>query len=264
MGAVRKTALAHNSNVGKQRPVSDIKYIVLHYTANDGDSDEANAKYFQSPDRHASAHYFVDDDSITRSVLDNYIAWSVGGSKYTDCGSTGGGKLYGIVTNANSISIEMCDTKRDGKYQATEKTMANAAEICKELMKKYNIDISHVVRHFDVNGKHCPVYFMDNAVWEKFKNRLHKFTFEENARYIVTQAGYLRTSAGTGKNTVKFKDLSDAVRKKSRNKFGAAVFKKGQAFRLKKVQYIGEDAWGKMQSGYWVPLAYKGKVRVKQ
>ena len=36
-----------------------------------------------------------------------------------------------------------------------------------------------------------------------------------------------------------------------------------EAFRLKKVQYIGEDAWGKMQSGYWVPLAYKGKVRVK-
>ena len=123
--------------------------------------------------------------------------------------------------------------------------MANAAELCKELMKKYNIDINHVVRHFDVNGKHCPAYFMDNAVWEKFKNRLHKFTFEENARYIVTQAGYLRTSAGTEKNTVKFKDLSDAVRKKSRNKFGAAVFKKGQAFRLKRFNILAKMPGGK-------------------
>lgn len=248
MGMVRKTSLAHNSNFGG-RSISAIKYIVLHYTANDGDSDEANARYFQSPNRHASAHYFVDDDSITRSVLDEYTAWSVGGSKYTDCASTGGGKLYGIVTNTNSISIEMCDTKRDGKYQATEKTMANAAELCMELMKKYNIDIDHVVRHFDVTGKHCPTYFMDNTAWEKFKNRLHKHTFKENKRYTVTQVCYLRSSAGTGKNTVKFKDLSDAVRKKSRSKLGMAVFKKGQAFRLKKIRYIGEDAWGKMQSG---------------
>ena len=77
---------------------------------------------------------------------DNFIAWSVGGKKYTDCEKTGGGKMYGIATNANSISIEMCDTKKDGKLQATEKTMKNAAALCMELMEKYNIDISRVIR----------------------------------------------------------------------------------------------------------------------
>lgn len=263
MGITRKTALAHKSNFGSVRPLSSIQYIILHYTANDGDSSGANAAYFQSPGRNASAHYFVDDSSITQSVPDNFTAWSVGGKKYTDCAQTGGGKLYGIATNANSISIEMCDTKKDGKVQATEKTMENAAVLCVELMGKYGIGTGHVIRHFDVNGKHCPAYFMDTAAWEGFKNRLHKHKFQIGQAYTVTQACYLRASAGTGKNTVRYKGLSDAVRKKCRNAFGPAVFKKGKTFRLRKVTYIGEDAWGQMKSGYWVPLVYKGKVRAK-
>ncbi len=263
MGVMRKTVLAHKSNFGGTRALSSIRYIVLHYTANDGDSDESNTKYFQAPDRNASAHYFVDDDSITQSVPDNFIAWSVGGKKYTDCEKTGGGKMYGIATNVNSISIEMCDTKKDGKLQATEKTMKNAAALCMELMEKYNIDISRVIRHFDVNGKHCPAYFMDAAAWEEFKNRLHKHKFETGRTYTATQSCYLRKSAGTGKNTVPYCSLSDAVRKKCRNALGPAVFRKGKTFRLMKVLCSGEDAWGQMKSGYWVPLVYKGKVRAE-
>lgn len=263
MGVIRKTVLAHKSNFGGTRALSSIRYIVLHYTANDGDSDESNTKYFQAPDRNASAHYFVDDDSITQSVPDNFIAWSVGGKKYTDCEKTGGGKMYGIATNANSISIEMCDTKKDGKLQATEKTMKNAAALCMELMEKYNIDISRVIRHFDVNGKHCPAYFMDAAAWEEFKNRLHKHKFETGRTYTATQSCYLRKSAGTGKNTVPYCSLSDAVRKKCRNALGPAVFRKGKTFRLMKVLCSGEDAWGQMKSGYWVLLVYKGKVRAE-
>ena len=263
MGVMRKTVLAHKSNFGGTRALSSIRYIVLQYTANDGDSDESNTKYFQAPDRNASAHYFVDDDSITQSVPDNFIAWSVGGKKYTDCEKTGGGKMYGIATNANSISIEMCDTKKDGKLQATEKTMKNAAALCMELMEKYNIDISRVIRHFDVNGKHCPAYFMDAAALEEFKNRLHKHKFETGRTYTATQSCYLRKSAGTGKNTVPYCSLSDAVRKKCRNALGPAVFRKGKTFRLMKVLCSGEDAWGQMKSGYWVPLVYKGKVRAE-
>lgn len=263
MEVTRKTALAHKSNFGGTRALSSIRYIVLHYTANDGDSGESNAKYFQKPNRNASAHYFVDDDSITQSVPDNFIAWSVGGKKYTDCEKTGGGKLYGTATNANSISIEMCDTKKDGKLQATEKTMKNAAALCMELMEKYHIDISRVIRHFDVNGKHCPAYFMDATAWEEFKNRLRKHKYKTGQTYITTQSCYLRKNAGTGKNTVLYNSLSEAVRKKCRNAFGHAVFKKGKTFRLRKVTYIGEDAWGQMKSGYWVPLVHKGKVRAK-
>ena len=167
-----KTHLANRQNYGGTRSPEDIKYIVLHYTANDGDHDEDNGKYFAENVVNSSAHYFVDDDSITLSVPEANIAWAVGGPKWKDCAATGGGKMYGQITNANSLSVEMCDTLRDGTIHATEQTMTNTILLVKDLMRKYNIDIDHVYRHFDVNGKHCPTYLMDEAAWAAFKERL--------------------------------------------------------------------------------------------
>ena len=105
--AIAKSLFANLKNYGGKRRLSSIKYIVIHYTANDGDTDEANAKYFRNNVVKASAHYFVDDDSYTKSVPLKNIAWSVGRKKYSNCGKTGGGKFYGICTNENSINIEL-------------------------------------------------------------------------------------------------------------------------------------------------------------
>ena len=82
--------LANRKNYGESRKAEDIKYLVFHYTANDGDHDTANANYFKNNVVYASAHYFVDDDSITQSVPDLYSAYAVGGNKWSDCGKTGG------------------------------------------------------------------------------------------------------------------------------------------------------------------------------
>lgn len=161
-----KKKLANKKNYGSSRQTNAIKYIVIHYTGNDGDTDESNGKYFANNVVKASAHYFADDDSITQSVPDDYVAWSVGGSKYSDCAKTGGGKFYNKVTNTNSISIEICDTVKNGIIYPTDKTINNVVELVKSLMTKYNIPISNVIRHFDVNGKHCPVYWMDNSKWQ--------------------------------------------------------------------------------------------------
>lgn len=260
----RLMILANKNNFGGVRAYSSIKYIVLHYTANDGDTAENNAKYFQTAHKPASsAHYFVDDNAIALSVPDNYIAYSVGGNRYFDIEKTGGGKLYKKVTNANSISIEMCGTKNDGKGTASEKTMKNAADLCLELAKKYNIDIDHVVRHFDVNGKHCPAYFMSEPAWQKFKDRIRSYGFQTGKSYITTQACYLRRSPCVGNNKVEYNLLSDAVKKKCRQKAGLAIFKKGMNFRLMKVRAVGGDFWGQMKSGYWVPLVHKGKTRIE-
>ena len=169
-----KTNLADKSNYGSSRSTSSIKYIVWHYTANDGDTDEANGKYFNSPNRNASAHYFVDDDSITQSVPDNYVAWSVGGNRYANYKTTGGAKLYGIAKNANTLNIELCDTQKNGKYDVSDKTLSNAIALTKDLMKKYNIPIENVIRHFDVTGKSCPAYYVDENLWNEVKNKIQK------------------------------------------------------------------------------------------
>ena len=172
-----KKKYANKNNYGAKRSTSNIKYIVIHYTANDGDTDEGNANYFASRIIKASAHYFVDDDSVTQSVPDNYVAWSVGGSKYNNCKTTGGGKYYTKCTNSNSISIELCDTKKDGKIYPTKKTIDNAIELTRKLMKQYNIPSTNVIRHFDVTGKTCPVYWCGtsekNQLWKtEFHNKL--------------------------------------------------------------------------------------------
>lgn len=159
-------------NHGPVRSLAAIRYLVYHYTANDGDTDMNNAKYYRDNVVGASAHYFVDDDSITQSVQDDVAAWAVGGSKYASCPQTGGGKLHGFVTNSNSLSIEMCDMQRDGKIMSSEATQANAIELGKMLMRKYNIPVENVVRHFDVTGKLCPAWLVDNDKWAAFKARL--------------------------------------------------------------------------------------------
>ena len=160
------------ANHGGRRDKSAIKYLVYHYTGNDGDHDTNNAIYYRDNVVKASAHYFVDDDSITQSVGDLTVAWAVGGSKWSDCDKTGGGSMHGIVTNTNSLSIEMCDTVKDGTYNVTEKTLENAAALGRMLMERYGIPVENVVRHFDVTGKQCPQYFMDNDKWADFKARL--------------------------------------------------------------------------------------------
>lgn len=172
MAYIFKKRLANRANYGPKRLLSRIKYIVIHYTANDGDSDEGNGNYFANNIIKASAHYFVDGDSVTQSVPDDYIAYSVGDKRYSDCNKTGGGKLYGQCTNSNSISIELCDEVKNGVYDFSKATLENAVELTKSLMKKYDIDINHVIRHFDVSGKPCPKPFVDKTKWQDFKNTI--------------------------------------------------------------------------------------------
>lgn len=172
MSYILKEQLAASGNYGGSRNASQIRYLVYHYTGNDGDKAANNAKYFQNNIVKASAHYFVDDTTVWRSVPDLKVAWSVGGSKYANADKTGGGTMYGIITNTNSISIEMCDTIRNGVYQASESTLVNAAELGRELMEKYGIPIENVYRHFDVTGKHCPSYLVNAQKWAEFKKRL--------------------------------------------------------------------------------------------
>ena len=112
-----KVDIAARKNYGNRRKTKDIKYLVIHYTGNDGDSAKGNANYFKTHIVEASAHYFVDDNGIIQSVPDDFAAYSVGGKKYPSCAKTGGGKRYGSCTNRNSISIELCDTRKNGPWR---------------------------------------------------------------------------------------------------------------------------------------------------
>lgn len=202
--------LCNRANYGDRRDASAVRYLVYHYTGNDGDTARANAVYYANATVKASAHYFVDGSEIVQSVPELYTAWAVGGKKWRDCAQTGGGTLHGVVTNANSISIEMCDTARDGQIMATEATLYNAAALGRKLMALYGIPIDRVVRHFDVTGKHCPAYFMDSAAWDAFKGRLTDEEGEIMNRYDSLQE--IRDGAPWAMETVEKLIASSAIR----------------------------------------------------
>lgn len=188
MSYLLKERIAEAGNYGGSRPASQIKYLVIHYTGNDGDTAEGNGSYFANNRVSASAHYFVDDDTVVRSVPDLRIAWAVGGRLWADTADTGGGTLYGTVTNANSISVELCDTEEDGSYRPSDATLDNAVSLCRALMRKYDIPIERVCRHFDVTGKYCPVYFMDSVKWAAFKSRLEDKSMDNTPAMYAAEA----------------------------------------------------------------------------
>ena len=66
-----------------------------------------------------------------------------------------------------------CYKNTSGKIDVSEKVVNNTIELTKELMKKYNIPIENVLRHYDVTGKNCPAPFVEYSIrWVNFLNKL--------------------------------------------------------------------------------------------
>lgn len=141
-----------------RRKGAAIKYLVIHDTGNASKGADAMShyRYFNGGNRNASAHYFVDDKQVVQLVGDSLSAWHVG---------DGRGR-YGI-TNANSLGIEMC-INADGDYA---KMYYHTVELAKNIMRKFNIPIERVVRHYDASRKSCPNHMRNSnwQAWAQFK-----------------------------------------------------------------------------------------------
>ena len=151
-----------NYRAGRTQPV---RYIVMHYTANNGDTAKNNCDYYHRVGGlQASAHYFCDEHGAMQSVRECDTAWHCGARAY----------WHPECRNGNSIGIEMCSRKRDdGSYYIKPETVANAAALAREIMQRYGIDTDHVLRHYDVTGKRCPMPWVDDpAQWTAFKDML--------------------------------------------------------------------------------------------
>ena len=139
------------------------KYIVIHYVGAVS-SAKANADYFYSVNRQASAHYFVDENEIWQVVREGDRAWHCG---------TNGTYYHPECRNSNSIGIEMCCYNNNGVLDIKEEVINKTIELTKELMAKYNIPVENVIRHYDVTHKCCPAPFVNNeSRWNDFKSRL--------------------------------------------------------------------------------------------
>lgn len=216
-----------------------IQYIVIHYTANDGDTAKNNCNYFQGENRGASAHYFVDENGYEQSVYDKDTAWH-SGRDY----SGGSAPYWGKCTNANSLGIEMCSDIVGSEYVITQSTQDNAIALTKLLMDKYGVPASNVIRHYDVCGKICPQPFVNHPdQWVTFKSRLNgsqesvevSDEFEPYTIRQTTSNGLnIRNGAGTNYDVVGcIKD------------------------RVKYTIVEEQNGWGRLRSGAgWIYLGY--------
>lgn len=223
--------IAKPVSYGGKRSLNDIMYIVIHYTGNNGDTAKNNADYFAVGNtRQAGAHFFVDKGGeIWKSVNMNCIAWSVGG-KYSLSG--GAGAYYGKCNNSNSVSIELCDCAKGTNWNQ----MLAVRKLVKYIQKKCP-NAKTIIRHWDVNGKDCPLPMIgtSNEEWVLFRRFITK-GYKFDAKVIRKAA--IRSAPKTGPG----------------NKIGTA--KKGA--KLKIVEISGN--WGRIRKAFgdeterWITL----------
>lgn len=194
--------LITNANVVRcKRTNSDIKFIVVHYVGALGDAKN-NTDYYKGSLVQASADFWVgfSGDIWQGTDYRNYYSQAIGGGLQ----GSGPHPYYGIARNPNQVSVEMCVRKRSTRtMNATDKdwyfedaTVESAAELVAYLMKDCDVDIDHVIRHYDVNAKVCPnpfVYDTGKTSWAGFKKKVLSYyngstTIQKVVQYRIAKA----------------------------------------------------------------------------
>ncbi len=160
------------------RIIKELRGIVIHWTANDriGADDKANRNYFNRTDRYCSAHYIIDDDSITKCIPEHELAYHVGcvlpnnsksrSWKATDLGVGLGTWENGRWFNPNytTIGIEVCVNK-DGDFRETYKRLCF---LVRDILDRNGLTWLDVYRHVDICHKPCPAFMLESKYWETF------------------------------------------------------------------------------------------------
>lgn len=156
MNVVKIKCNPKNYSYGSKRSYDSITTIVIHYTANKGDTAENNGNYFKNNVTKTSAHYFIDRNGvIVKSVNRNKIAWHAGDWDM----------------NVRSIGIELCDIVDQPVSLAQKKALKAIIKSIKKQCKNVNT----IIRHYDVTGKLCPKYYVEHEdEWKKLKTYLKK------------------------------------------------------------------------------------------
>lgn len=247
-----KLIQARSVSYGGTRALSSIKYIVIHYTGVNNDTALNECNYFKNSNtRSAGAHFFVDrTGACYQSIPLNRTAWSVGGF-YTK--ANGAGKYYNICTNANSVSIELCDL--------LNKSMSSAQVIATKnlvaYIKSQCPNAKTIIRHWDVNGKLCPARMAgtNNAEWKNLLRQLPA------GATTTTPASKPTTSSGSFKVKVTITDLNIRAGAGT-NTSKRGKIKPGVYTIVETRKGAGSSAgWGRLKSGAgWISLDYAKRV----
>lgn len=144
--------------------VDAIEYIVIHYLGNPKTTAQQNHDYFESlkdlQDTSMSANYVVGiDGEIIECVPPGEIAYASNSMNHL------------------SVSIENCHLDESGRF--TQETYDSCVHLAAYLAARYDIDREHIIRHYDVTGKECPLYYVEHEdKWEEFKDDVMNYIDE--------------------------------------------------------------------------------------
>ena len=140
--------------------LEQVNGVVIHYVGNPGTTAQQNHSFFENLARtgetYASSHFLIGlDGEIIQNVPLDEIAY---------CSNE---------RNADTISIECCHPDDTGAF--TPETYASLLRLTRWLMESYGLDADQVIRHYDVTGKECPRYFVQNPdAWTEFLAELEE------------------------------------------------------------------------------------------
>ena len=129
--------------------------ICIHYTGDVGAGADRLAQFYSNvaagmfpdkPQNWTSTQYIVGlNGEVIRIVPDNEISYAASGK------------------NSGTIHIEVCYKQSSGEFEQSSKDALR--ELVLSLMQKYNLPSYKVVRHYDLTGKLCPYFYIDNKRW---------------------------------------------------------------------------------------------------
>lgn len=133
-----------------------VNAVVIHYVGNPNTTAWQNRSYFENlattRDTSASSNLIVglEGEALLCVPLDE-VAYCSNDRNY------------------DTVSIEFCHPDADGK--PTQDTYDTLVKLTAWLCDLYGLDVEEgIIRHYDVTGKQCPVYFVQNAAeWTQFK-----------------------------------------------------------------------------------------------
>jgi N-acetylmuramoyl-L-alanine amidase len=164
----------------KSRPISDIKFVIIHYTGMQ--SEIASIKKLKSKKSKVSCHYFINRKGIiTQMVKDRKVAWHAGKSKWRNFSNL----------NENSVGIELVNRGQEFGYQNFSNIqISSLIKLCKKLKKKYLIKKENFLGHSDIAplrkldpGEKFPWKRLSNhdlGLW--YGNRKKKFNYNSRKK----------------------------------------------------------------------------------
>lgn len=203
---IKQMHLTKNAYSRPGTKMGKVKGIVIHYVGNAGSSAEANRNYFENLKsgqkmsngqyRYASSHYIVGlKGEIIECVPETEVAY------------------HAQSANKDHIGIEVCHPNADGKF--SEVTYKVLIELIIDICKRYSLNpLRDVIRHYDVTGKDCPRYYVQNpSAWEQLKKDADKGMVGSNIVKIQIELNgkikEIDAISIEGTNYVKLRDLAD-------------------------------------------------------